>query len=136
MTDRPALAFHGKHPVRDTKPMENGRPREGHGEHPGRHYPPDDFGPTLAAGRARASLGLRQAARAADISLGYWCLLEHGERSPSESVAELVVATLNLTGADAAAVRDAAVTGVGRDYPRPPKPLRTRYAYQPLRWPQ
>lgn len=85
-------------------------------QHPGRHYPPPNFGPTLTAGRQRARLGLREAARAAGISAGYWCLLEQGERSPSESVAELLIHTLHLPWPEARIVRAAAVPGAGRDY--------------------
>jgi uncharacterized protein YihD (DUF1040 family) len=43
-------------------------------------------------------------------------MLEHGKRSPSQSVAELLVIKLRLTGSDATAVLGAAVPGVGRDY--------------------
>lgn len=100
--------------------MENGPPRVSRGEHPGRHYPPSDFGPTLAAGRRRASLGLRQAARAAGIPPGYWCLLEQGQRSPSETVAALLIVALHLDNTDADTIWNAAVPDAGRDYPRRP----------------
>lgn len=81
-----------------------------------RHCPPANFGPTLRAGRARRGLGLREAARLAGLQPGYLTMLEQGKRSPSQSVAELLVTTLRLTGSDAAVVIAAAVPGVGRDY--------------------
>ena len=60
----------------------------------------------LARDMLRAHLGLREAARAAKLSPGYWCLLEHNERCPSESVAELLVRILRLTGPDAQTAGD------------------------------
>jgi transcriptional regulator with XRE-family HTH domain len=81
-----------------------------------RHCPPADFGPVLRAGRNRRGLGLREAARLLDLQPGYLSMLEHGKRSPSQSVAELLVIKLRLTGSDATAVLGAAVPGVGRDY--------------------
>lgn len=87
--------------------------------HPGRHYPPDDFGPTLTAARRRAGLGLRQAAQRIGISPGYLSLLEHGHRSPSESVADMLVFCLDIPQYDEHTVRAAAIPGVGRDYRGP-----------------
>lgn len=98
------------------EPMENTRR-----PHPGRHLPPADFGPTLTAARNRAGLGLRQAARKAGVSPGYWCLLEQGKRSPSETTAEALIDALNATGRAARSIRDAAIPDVGRDY-APPLP--------------
>lgn len=96
--------------------MENARFRQAHGEHPGRTYPPPGFGPAITAARNKAGLGLREAARAAGIPPGYWCLLEHGERSPSVSVAEAVIRAVRADAVAAEAIRDAAVIGVGRDF--------------------
>lgn len=81
-----------------------------------RRYPPAEFGDALRRGRAERGLGLRAAARAAGLSPGYLSLLEHGHRSPSESVAEVLVDTLRLTGDDAETVLSAAIPGVGRDW--------------------
>jgi transcriptional regulator with XRE-family HTH domain len=89
-----------------------------------RHYPPAEFGDTLRRRRVERGLGLRAAARAAGLSPGYLSMLEHGHRSPSESVAEALVGTLRLTGDDAETVLSAAIPGVGRDWTEPP-PVQT-----------
>ena len=90
-----------------------------------RHYPPAEFGAALRRGRAERGLGLRATARAAGLSPGYLSMLEHGHRSPSESVAEALVNALRLTGDDAETIRSAAIPDVGRDWTEPP-PTQTR----------
>lgn len=105
-----------------------------HQPHPGRHYPPPDFGPTLTAARTAAGLGLRAAARKARISPGYLCLLEQGKRSPSETTAEALIDALSMTGRAAQTIRDAAVTDAGRDY-LPPLPAHYGIPITRRRWP-
>lgn len=100
--------------------MENTSPTPLRGERPTsdstRHYPPAVFGETLRRRRVEQGFGLRAAARSAGIAPGYLCMLEQGQRSPSESVADALVGALNLTNADAETVWSAAIPGVGRDY--------------------
>jgi transcriptional regulator with XRE-family HTH domain len=100
--------------------MENTGPRPGDGAHRGRHYPPDTLGPILARARARSGLSVRQMARRAGISFGYLSMLERGRRCPSQSVALALAVALELDAAERAALYEAAIPNVGRDYPGPP----------------
>lgn len=91
-----------------------------------RHYPPPGFGAILSAARRRRGLSQRGLAGAAGISAGYLAMLETDRRAPSESVAELLVDTLRLTGGDAETVLSAGIPDVGRDWTEPPPMQRGR----------
>lgn len=82
-----------------------------------RRTPPERLGPTLRSARERAGLGVREAARRAGLSSGYLANLEHGDRSPSRSVAERLIVALALDGEEQAVVRGGAVGDAGEDHP-------------------
>lgn len=84
-------------------------------ESTGRHLPPPEFGPALAAVRAAAGLSLGQAAARCGISRGYWWLLETGQRCPSQSVARALAAGLDVDDAARAVIEGAGLPGRGRD---------------------
>lgn len=82
-----------------------------------RRTPPQGLGPLLRAGRERAGLGQREAARLAGIPHGYLWLLENGQRVPSMAVAELLADTLQLKLAECRQLFAAAVVDAGRSHP-------------------
>ena len=82
-----------------------------------RRTPPEGLGPMLRAARERAGLGLRQAARLADLSSGYMAHLEAGSRCPSRTVAARLAEMLTLDGDEQAQLYAAAVTDAGADHP-------------------
>lgn len=83
-----------------------------------RRTPPPEFGPTLAAGRCAAGLGLREAARLVGISHNYLRDLEAGTRCPSVSVATTLADALGLDDNGRAVILAGAVSDAGRDHPR------------------
>lgn len=106
-----------------------------HGGHPDRHTLPGPIAASLASGRARQQLSIRQAAALIGISHGYLYYLERGLRAPSVSVARSVARVLLRGQPEAAqALLAAAVPGAGRDWkppaatslPGPETPGRTR----------
>lgn len=71
----------------------------------------------LRTARQRAGLGVREAARQADLSSGYVAHLEAGSRCPSRTVAARLAAVLELDDDEQAQLHAAAVTDAGRDHP-------------------
>lgn len=82
-----------------------------------RRTPPDGLGPTLAAARARAGLGLRETARRAGLSPGYLANLEAGRRCPSAEAVAALARALPFTGEERAQVEAASVADAGRSHP-------------------
>ncbi|WPO69927.1 helix-turn-helix transcriptional regulator [Streptomyces sp. KN37] len=82
-----------------------------------RRTPPDGLGSMLRAARERAGLGLRHAARRADLSGGYMAHLEEGSRCPSRTVAARLADVLELDDDERAQLYAAAVTDAGADHP-------------------
>lgn len=83
-----------------------------------RRTPPPGFGPAIAAGRAAAGLGLREAARRIGIAPSYLRGLEAGTRCPSVSVAQCIADALGLDDPGRAVIFAGAVSDAGRDHPR------------------
>lgn len=81
-----------------------------------RRYPPPDFGPALAAARARSGWSLAGLAARCGLSRGYLCRLEHGHRAPSVVTVAQLVEALPLSEVEAAVVARAGLAGVGRDW--------------------
>lgn len=82
-----------------------------------RRTPPADVGPMLKAARVRADLGLRETARAAQISHPTLYDLERGKSCPSRTVASALAAVLELTDEERVVLDRAAVDDAGRDHP-------------------
>lgn len=82
-----------------------------------RQVPPADLGPMLKAARARAGLGLREAARQVGISSGYLADLEGGDRCPSVTVGKLLFQVLCLTDDEGRVLAASVVADRGRDHP-------------------
>ncbi|MFH9225945.1 helix-turn-helix domain-containing protein [Streptomyces lydicus] len=62
-------------------------------------------------------MGVRAAARAANISPSHLSRLEGGGSCPSRTVAEQLVAVFGVEGEERAAILAAAVDDAGRDHP-------------------
>ena len=82
-----------------------------------RQVPPPELGPMLKAARARAALGLREAARQAGISSGYLADLERGDRCPSVPLTLELHRVLQFTDDEVRLLASAAVAGRGRAHP-------------------
>lgn len=82
-----------------------------------RRVPPAELGPMLKAARARAGLGLREAARQIGISSGYLADLERGDRCPSVTVGALLFRVLCLTEDEGQVLAASVVADRGRDHP-------------------
>lgn len=82
-----------------------------------RRTPPPELGPVLRAARARAGLGLREAARRAGVSHPYLLRLENGTRCPSTAVVEGLAEALCLTEDERRRLAETAVDDVGRAHP-------------------
>ncbi|MEW2083480.1 helix-turn-helix transcriptional regulator [Streptomyces sp. NPDC005283] len=82
-----------------------------------RRTPPAELGPMLRQARERAGLGLREVARAVDLSPGYLWHLEAAERCPSVTVAHRLAAVLEFEETELAQLLAAAVDDAGRDHP-------------------
>lgn len=80
---------------------------------------PEPVASMLARARRRHHWSYRQAAEKVGATAGYLCHLEHGQRSPSTVMAEVLIVGLKLKPADAARLRAVALPGVGRDHPWP-----------------
>jgi transcriptional regulator with XRE-family HTH domain len=68
--------------------------------------------------RARRARGwsYRLAGKRTGVAFGYLAMLEAGRRVPSVVVAEALIDSYKLTGADAEALRGVSLHGVGRDW--------------------
>lgn len=81
-----------------------------------RHRLPTDLAAALRAARHERGLGLREAARKAGISPGYFHMIEHGDRCPSRAVADDLIVALGLDRAVAAWLLDVARPNAGRSW--------------------
>lgn len=82
-----------------------------------RRVPPPELGPMLRAARARAGLGLREAARRAGVSHPYLLRLEACTRCPSTGVVSGLIEALCLTEDERRRLAESAVDDVGRAHP-------------------
>ncbi|MEY9894263.1 DNA-binding XRE family transcriptional regulator [Catenulispora sp. MAP5-51] len=82
-----------------------------------RRVPPPELGPMLKAARARAGLGLREAAHSVGITHSYLIALERGARSPSIEIASRLTEVLQLSGEESVAVFAASVPDCGPSHP-------------------
>jgi transcriptional regulator with XRE-family HTH domain len=97
--------------------MENTVSRRRQGEHrePSRFLRPE-VAAILRRGRRARGWSFRVAGQRTGVAYGYLAMLEGGHRVPSVVVADALVESYGLTGADAEAVRSVALPGVGRDW--------------------
>lgn len=82
-----------------------------------RRVPPAELGPMLRAARARAGLGLREAARMVGIAPSYLCELESGTRCPSVTVGTHLFQVLSLNEEEGRLLAASVVADRGRDHP-------------------
>jgi transcriptional regulator with XRE-family HTH domain len=95
--------------------MENAQ-NSAHLENTYRHRLPTDLAAALRAARHERGLGLRETARKAGISPGYFHMIEHGDRCPSRAVAEDLIGALDLDHVLAEWLLDVARPNAGRSW--------------------
>ncbi|SRR6266567_557743 len=81
-----------------------------------RRLPPAEFGPALAAARARAGWSLADLAGRCGLSRGFLCRLERGLRAPSVVTVARLVEVLPMSEVERSVVVGAGLPGVGRDW--------------------
>lgn len=82
-----------------------------------RHQPDPALGPMLKTARARAELGMREAARRVGIAPSYLCELESGTRCPSVTVGTQLFQVLGLNEEEGRVLAASVVADRGRDHP-------------------
>jgi hypothetical protein len=81
-----------------------------------RRIPPAQLGVMLGNARLRRGYRLREAARIGGISAAHLCLLETGQRTPSRTMADVLVELLDLTDDEQEQLYAAAVDDAGRGH--------------------